>query len=137
MQTSKQYHCMCRDLSEVYLTLSSSGSSQWDLLQMVCEGSQLEALLISGDFIALPLGSRPSQTNQVSPCCTCLLSKQVTSALVNLPDLDTSLACTCARLKASAYAGLYMQSPSFTLAASSSMHGCCTKTELVLSCCHW
>ena len=58
---------MCRDLSELYLTLSSSGSSQWDLLQMVCEGSQLEALLTSGDFIALPLGSRPNQTSQVSP----------------------------------------------------------------------
>ena len=58
---------MCRDLSEVYLTLSSSGSSQWDLLQMVCEGSQLETLLTSGDFIALPLGSRPYQTSQVSP----------------------------------------------------------------------
>lgn len=57
---------MCRDLSEVYLTLSSSGSSQWDLLQMVCEDSQLEVLLTSGDFIALPLGSRPYQTSQVS-----------------------------------------------------------------------
>ena len=67
LQASNHCHCMCRDLSEVYLTLSSSGSSQWDLLQTVCEGSQLEALLTSGDFIALPLGLRPSQTSQVSP----------------------------------------------------------------------
>lgn len=67
LQASNHCHCICRDPSEVYLTLSSSGSSQWDLLQMVCESSQLETLLTSGDFIALPLGLRPNQTSQVSP----------------------------------------------------------------------
>lgn len=57
--------CTCRSLSEVYLTLSSSDSSQWDVLQMVQDAPQLEALLVTGDFIALPLGMRPHNTSQV------------------------------------------------------------------------
>ena len=33
---------------------------------MVCEGQQLEALLSTGDFVALPLGSPPSDPSQVT-----------------------------------------------------------------------
>lgn len=62
-----QCDVICRTVGEVYQTLSGSGSSQWDVLQTVQEGSQLTALLTSGDFIVLPLGARPYQSSQVSP----------------------------------------------------------------------
>ena len=65
---------LCRSSSDILHTLSShsnsdvssSASSQWDVLQMLSTESQLVALLGTGDFIALPLGSWPHEANQVA-----------------------------------------------------------------------
>lgn len=49
---------------ELFLALSSKGTTQWQLLQMV-HASQLGVLLGSGDFAALPIGTAPSDMDQV------------------------------------------------------------------------
>ena len=65
---------LCRSSSDILHILSShsnsdvssSASSQWDVLQMLSAESQLVSLLGSGDFIALPLGLPPHEANQVA-----------------------------------------------------------------------
>ena len=56
-----------RCVPELFLALSSKGTTQWQLLQMV-HASQLGVLLASGDFAALPIGTAPSDMDQVSFC---------------------------------------------------------------------
>ena len=65
---------LCRCSSDILQTLSSSSSSgisgsarsQWQVLQILSDESQLVSLLGTGDFIALPLGPRPHEADQVA-----------------------------------------------------------------------
>ena len=64
MQALNQAYC-CRCVPELYAALSSTGTTQWQLLQMV-HATQLGVLLATGDFAALPMGTAPSDIDQVS-----------------------------------------------------------------------
>ena len=55
---------LCRSAAQILQTLSSSGSSQWDVIQMLQTVPQLITLLMSGDFIALPICSRGSTLHE-------------------------------------------------------------------------
>ena len=56
--------CLCRSAAEILQTLSSSGSSQWDVIQMLQTVPQLMALLTTGDFIAFPTWSQGSRLHE-------------------------------------------------------------------------
>lgn len=73
---------LCRCSSDILQTLSSSSStgisgsasSQWQVLQMLFDESQLVSLLGTGDFVALPLGPRPHEANQVAAAAAAWLA---------------------------------------------------------------
>ena len=48
---------VCRVVADIFSSFKASEQgSQWGLLQLVRQADQLQALLATGDFIALPAG---------------------------------------------------------------------------------
>ena len=59
----------CRSVSDILCTFKANDAcSQWAVLQHAVKAHQLQVLLSTGDFIAMPLG--PAEPSQV--CLFCL-----------------------------------------------------------------